>query len=106
MDCYIKENSPIARIAARKLGAEAAAIVIGRTIHLHNATRTEFLSNRRWLRHEMVHIRQFRRHGFLPFIARYLWESMLHGYVNNKYEIEARQGERDDQACEGMVIVG
>lgn len=105
MDCYIKENSAIARIAARKLRAEAAAIVIGRTIHLHNATRAEFVANRRWLRHEMVHIRQFRRHGFLPFIAKYLWESMLHGYKNNKYEIEARQGERDDQVCKGWVIV-
>ena len=104
MNCYIKENSFIARMAARKLRADAAAIVIGRTIHLHNASRAEFLSNRRWLRHEMVHIRQFRRYGFLPFVARYLWESMLHGYYNNKYEIEARQGERDDAVCKGWVI--
>ena len=92
-------------MAARKLRAHAAAIVIGRTVHLHNATRTEFLSNRRWLRHEMVHIRQFQHHGFLPFIARYLWESLLHGYSNNKYEVEARLGERDDRVCEGLRIV-
>ena len=104
MDCYIKENSLIARMAARKLGADAAAIVIGRTIHLHNASRKEFLSNPRWLRHEMVHIRQFLRYGFMPFVARYLWESLLHGYYNNKYEIEARLGERDDTVCNGLNL--
>ncbi|MBE7173413.1 MAG: DUF4157 domain-containing protein [Williamsia sp.] len=105
MDCYIKENSPIARIAARKLRADAAAIVVGRTIHLYNASRREFLSNPRWLRHELVHIRQFRRYGFLSFIARYLWESLLNGYTNNKYEAEARQGEEDETICNGFHIV-
>ena len=105
MDCYIKENSFIARIAARKLEVDAVAIVIGRTIHLHNASRKEFLSSPRWLRHEMVHIRQFRRYGFMPFVARYLWESLLRGYAHNKYEIEARLGEQDDTVCNGLNLV-
>lgn len=105
IDYYIKENSFIARLAARKLGADAVAIVIGRTIHLHNACREEFLSSPRWLRHEMVHIRQFRRYGFMPFVARYLWESLLRGYAGNKYEIEARLGEEDDTVYNGLHLV-
>ena len=49
----IKENSWIARIAAIKLNAASVAIVIGNTIHLHNATKAELLANRRWLTHEL-----------------------------------------------------
>ena len=90
---HIKENSWIGRLAAWKLGAEKVAIVIGRTIHLHNTHRDEFLQNRRWVLHELKHLEQFRRYGFIRFIFLYLWESIRHGYFNNKYEIEAREAE-------------
>ncbi|MGZ5220375.1 MAG: DUF4157 domain-containing protein [Chitinophagaceae bacterium] len=90
----IKERSWIARVAAWKLNSSQVAIVIGRTIHLHNTRRKEFLENKRWVLHELKHIEQFRRHGFLPFIFLYLWESIRHGYTNNKYEIEARAAEK------------
>ncbi len=95
----IREGSWVARIAARVLRADAAAIVIGRTIHLHNTSAAMFLSNTRWLRHELVHVRQFQQHGFFPFIAKYLWESGLNGYQKNKWEVEARQGEEDELIC-------
>ena len=90
---HIKENSWIGRLAAWKLGAEKVAIVIGRTIHLHNTGRDEFLQNRRWVLHELKHLEQFRRYGFVRFIFLYLWESIRHGYFNNKYEKEAREAE-------------
>ena len=56
-----------------------------------------FLSDRGYndeklLAHEAVHVRQYKEHGFIPFIVKYLWESVLHGYKNNKYEIEANKG--------------
>ena len=105
MNCYIREHSTIAKIAAWKLRSEAAAIVIGRTIYLHNASKDEFLANTRWLRHELVHIKQFLRHGFFLFLLKYLWESMLHGYIRNKFEVEARQGESDDTICDEFLIV-
>lgn len=96
MDYFIRENSFIARIAAWKLRSEKVAIVIGRTIHLYNTGKGEFLANDHWLRHELVHVKQFRRYGLIRFIIRYLWESLKNGYENNKYEIEARQGEHDE----------
>ncbi len=92
---YIKEDSLLARIAARKLKQDKMAMVLGRTILLHDTRREEFLNNKRWLRHELVHIRQFRQHGFLIFLLKYLIESIKNGYHNNKYEIEARNAEDD-----------
>ena len=92
----IKERSFIARIAAWKLKSDNVAIVLGKTIHLHNTTHAQFLQNKAWVCHELKHIQQFRQHGFISFIILYLWESMLHGYRNNKYEIEARKAENDE----------
>lgn len=94
MDYFIKENSWIAQLAAFKMGSKRVAIVIGNTIHLHNTSRKEFLKNERWVKHELCHIKQFEENGFIPFIAKYLWESIKHGYYNNKYEVEAREAER------------
>ena len=89
----IKENSFVARLAALKLGTKAVAIVFGKTIYLHNTTREEFLKNERWVKHELCHIRQFKQHGYVPFILKYVWESLRSGYYNNKYEAEARAAE-------------
>lgn len=47
-----------------------------------------------WLfRHEMEHIYQVEREGWLRFYIKYLWYSMRHGYQNNPYEIQARQAQ-------------
>lgn len=89
----IKQNSWIAKLAARKLHTNNMAIVIGKTIHLHNATRLDFLQNERWLKHELCHISQFKQHGFILFVAKYLWQSLKKGYHNNVFEIEAREAE-------------
>lgn len=89
----IRENSLIARIAAWKLRSKQVAIVIGKTIHLNKTTKEEFLADGRWVRHELCHIRQFQEHGFVPFLLKYLWESLKNGYYNNKFEKEARAAE-------------
>ncbi len=89
----IKENSWIARLAARKLRATNVALVIGKTIHLYNVTKKELLKNDKWLKHELCHIRQFQQYGFVTFIAKYLWEWIHKGYFNNKFEVEARRAE-------------
>lgn len=92
----IKERSVLAKLASVVLGERPMAVVIGETIHLHGVSATDFRQNLRWLRHELAHVRQFREHGFLPFLARYLAESIRKGYRNNKYEIEAREAELKD----------
>lgn len=91
----IRENSWLAKIAAWKLGASSVAFVLGRTIHLYKTTKEEFLNSKSWLRHELCHVRQFKEHGFYNFILKYIWESLKHGYFNNKYEMEARNAEKE-----------
>ena len=95
MKAIIKEKSWIAKIAATKLRSNNVAIVIGNTIHLCNVTKNQFLQNEKWVKHETCHLRQFKKYGTCTFVIKYLWESMQHGYVNNKYEKEARKAEED-----------
>lgn len=92
-DVQIRENSWIAKLAAKKLKSGSMAIVIGSTIHLHNTSKEKFLSNEKWLKHEMCHIHQFKKYGFVVFLFKYLLESIRKGYHNNRFEIEARQAE-------------
>jgi hypothetical protein len=93
MEFYIKENSILARIAAWKLKSRRACIVFGKTIHLHNISRREFLIDTRLMKHELCHVRQYQQYGFLPFLFKYLVESIRKGYTNNRFEVEAREAE-------------
>lgn len=90
---YIKENSWLARMAAKKMKATAIAMVLGATIHLYGTTKANFLDDSKWLKHEICHINQFKKHGYFIFIIKYILEWVLVGYYHNKYEIEARQAE-------------
>lgn len=90
----IRENSLLAALAARKLRAQKVAMVVGRTIHLHQTSKEEFLADENWLRHELAHIAQYRKYGVIPFLLRYLWWSWRVGYENNPLEIEARSHEK------------
>lgn len=44
-------------------------------------------------RHEMVHIEQVNKLGWIGFYATYLWYSIRYGYTNNPFEVEARKAE-------------
>jgi len=94
-DFKIKEKSLFARIGAWKLGSVKMAMTIGNTIHLHNTSRDEFLRDERWLRHELKHVEQYRRYGFVNFLWKYTVESILKGYYNNRFEKEARSAESE-----------
>ncbi len=89
----IKENSWRARLAARMMNASNMAIVFGDTIHIWGVTKQQFLQNKNWVKHELKHIEQYQQHGYFGFLAKYVWESIRHGYYNNKFEIEAREAE-------------
>lgn len=89
----IKENSWIARLAALKLGKKKCAITIADTIHLYNTSREDFMANKKWVRHELKHVEQYKAHGMVRYWALYLYESMRKGYHNNKFEVEAREAE-------------
>lgn len=90
---FIKENSWLAKIAAKKLGSNHVAMVLGKTIHLFGVSKIEFLQDDKWLKHELCHVKQFREHGYVFFVVKYLWESIRKGYYNNRFEVEARKAE-------------
>jgi Domain of unknown function (DUF4157) len=72
------------------MAGPAAAVTLGSTIIIHPATRlTAGL-----LRHEMVHVRQWRRNP-LGFAFVYAWHHFRLGYADNPFEVEARAAETD-----------
>lgn len=93
MKVKIKENSFVARVAAKWMKTDNIAIVFGNTIHLCNCSKRQFLENERWLRHELMHVRQYRKYGYFPFLFMYLKEWLKDGYYNNRFEREAREAE-------------
>jgi hypothetical protein len=105
MKVKIRESSWFARIAAKKLKCTAVAAVFGNTIHLWNVSREEFLKRTPWVVHEIEHVRQFQRYGFLWFTVLYLWESARRGYYNNRFEVEARVAEKGAADFDGIEFV-
>jgi len=93
MQVKIKENSWQARLAAKYLKTKAVALVLGKTIHLWGVDRAYFLNDARWVKHELVHIAQFKKYGRIKMTVLYLLETIRKGYHKNKFEIEAREGE-------------
>jgi hypothetical protein len=93
MEYKIVENSFLARIARFFFGSKQIAMVLGNSIHLSGVKKQIFISDRKWLIHELVHIEQYRENGFLKFLLLYSLESIRHGYYENRFEIEARAAE-------------
>jgi len=103
--CYIKENSWLARKAARKLGSSQVAMVVGSTIYLYGTTRREFLASHGWVRHEVCHVKQFRQYGLLVFLWKYIREYRRVGYYNNRFEVAAREAELNPDILLDVEIV-
>ncbi len=101
----IKERSFLAKLAARKLKWNSAAIVFGNTIHLWNLEKHEILQNRRLLLHELEHVRQYNKYGIVGFTMLYLLESVRSGYYKNRFEAEAREAENKFNSMDEYIII-
>lgn len=73
--------------------AHCVALVLGKTIHLHNISPVEFVQSPSLVGHELKHVEQYKRMGFFTFLVVYLYYSLKYGYYNNPLEIEARAAE-------------
>ncbi len=91
---FIREGSLFAKIAAMVLHSKQMAVTLNRTIHLTGISGAEFLKNERWVRHELCHIQQIKRLGWVKFIFYYLSSSIRYGYYRNPFEVEARNAEK------------
>jgi len=105
MNVFIKEKSWIAKIAATKLQSENCAIVFLNTIYLHNISKKEIINNTELLRHEVMHIKQWKREGVFLFLYKYIKYSFQFGYYNNPLEIEARKAELDANILKEILIL-
>src|SRR6187200_3100398 len=97
----IRENSFLAKLAAMKLKTSGVALTLGNKIHLHNVTSEQFLNDEKWVNHELIHVMQFRKYGYIRFICMYMIESLKKGYYDNKFEIEAWREEGEARREEG-----
>jgi len=61
-----------------------------RTIYI----RAEYIEDERLRRHEIAHLAQMDRDGWLRFWVRICIDYVWHGYGASRYEIEARAAER------------
>ncbi|MBP6623663.1 MAG: DUF4157 domain-containing protein [Chitinophagaceae bacterium] len=102
---HIKENSWLAKLGAIKLKHANCAMVIGNTIHLYQIPKSEFIQNLSLFRHEIEHIKQWKRIGFMLFPIQYVWYSFKYGYYNNPFEVEARLAESDIDLLKWVKII-
>lgn len=79
------QSSSLMRLTPRRF----VAMTLGHTIHV----RSESPLSASTMRHELVHVRQFERYGFVGFLVRYLWQCARYGYRNAPLEVEARAAE-------------
>ncbi len=105
MKVFIKENSWVAKMAAVKMKADKVAIVFGNTIHLHSTNREEFLQDNDWVCHELKHVQQYQQNGFASFLVKYIFDWAKNGYYNNKFEVEARESEKDKTLLKTVQFV-
>lgn len=70
-----------------RMNGPAAAVTLRRTIVVHPSVRM----TQQLLAHEMAHVRQWAEDPLFPL--RYTAESLRRGYVQNRYEREAREAE-------------
>jgi len=67
-----------------RMKGPAAAVTLGRTIVVHPEARL----SPKLLVHELVHVRQWGEDPLFPL--KYTLQSIRHGYLQNRYEVEAR----------------
>lgn len=72
------------------MAGPAAAVTLGTTIVVH----PDVPVSAALLRHEMAHVRQWRRNP-LGFAFVYAWHHFRLGYADNPFEVEARAAETD-----------
>ncbi len=83
----VRYDSLLAKVV---LPRRYTAITLGSTVFTKLRSLTPAV-----LRHERVHVEQWRHFGPIGFPLRYLWNHLKHGYHANPFEVEARAAERN-----------
>ncbi len=79
--------------------------MLGHTIHIWGVSGEAFVADKKWLCHELKHVEQYEREGYLTFLLKYAAWSAKYGYANNPYEKEARDAETDETILSRFDII-
>ncbi len=79
-------HHPIAKIVS-VFFQEEAAITVGNIIFV-SCSRKEFIEDKRWVKHEITHVNQYKRYGLIGFWKRYFAMLIIYGYNNHPMENE------------------
>lgn len=85
------EYAVVTKLAKKLWGNKYKALSIGEYILW--GSKELCLNDIKTFRHEMVHIKQYKKYGVLIFKALYLLELIKSGYDKNKFEVEANKAE-------------
>ncbi|MBK6992918.1 MAG: hypothetical protein IPH34_14310 [Chitinophagaceae bacterium] len=53
----------------------------------------------------LQHVKQYKQHGSVGFVCKYLFDWMKNGYYNNRFEVEARESEKDKTLMNGVIFL-
>jgi hypothetical protein len=87
----VKENCLIPKVIGF-FKHDTYAMTIGHTIYI-SCDYKKFVENKRWMTHELQHVRQYEKYKLIGFMSRYIWYSIKYGYNKNPLELEAFQKE-------------
>ena len=76
------------RLARALLPRRFIAVTLGSRVYTPLSELSEAT-----LRHERVHVEQWKRHGIVRFAFLYLFYHVKFGYERNPFEVEARRAE-------------
>ena len=88
----VVENSALAKVAAIINGEKTYAITFGKTIFV-SCKKEKFLAKEGWVRHELTHVAQYRKHGIVRFLFKYLYYTVFRRNTENPFELEAEAAE-------------
>jgi hypothetical protein len=77
---------------ASKLTPGTEGVTLGENIYIWPPEKAE---NKRLIKHEMCHVRQWERYGKIGFLSRYIYEFIKYGYKASPLELEATLAEKE-----------
>jgi len=86
-------NSKIAKLFGKIHNDNEYAVTTSKNCSRYSVD--ESLVTDHWRLHENEHKKQYAELGWCNFMIQYIWESIIHGYTNNKFEVAARKAAGD-----------
>jgi hypothetical protein len=88
----VLQNNPLAKLIAKINKEDRYAITFGKTI-LISCKKEEFYAQPWWVKHELAHVKQYKKHGVVRFLTIYLYYSVFRDYYDIPFEKEAVDAE-------------